>query len=44
MPSGIEQWINRDFQNKDMEDLAIILNQIVLYLDALDARLTAGGL
>ena len=44
MPSEIPFWKNKDSGDKNFEELAIILQQIIDYLDALDARLTAGGL
>ncbi len=44
MPSDIPIWKNKNPENKDFEELAIILQQIIAYLDAIDARLIAGGL
>lgn len=37
-------WKNKDPNNKDLEELAITIQQIIEYLNTLDARLTAGGL
>jgi hypothetical protein len=44
MASEIPQWKNKEPNDKNFEELAIIIQQIIDYLDALDARLTAGGL
>ena len=44
MPNSIPQWKNKDPKNKDFEELAIILRQILDYLDAVDQRLIDGGL
>lgn len=44
MASEIPVWKNKEPNDKNFEELAIILQQIIAYLDALDARLTAGGL
>jgi len=44
MPSEIPLWKNKEPQNKDLEELSIIIKQIIDYMDTLDARLTAGGL
>lgn len=44
MASDIPNWKNKEPNDKNFEELAIILQQIIAYLDALDARLTAGGL
>ena len=41
--SGIEFWKNKT-GDPNFEELAIMLNKILEYLDAIDARLTAGGL
>lgn len=43
MASEIPNWKNKT-SDPNFEELAIILQQIIDYLDALDARLTAGGL
>ncbi len=40
----ISRWSNTDPNNKDMQELEIILSAIIDYLNKLDARLTAGGL
>lgn len=44
MASEIPIWKNKTVEDKNFEELAIILQQIIAYLDAIDARLTAGGL
>lgn len=44
MASEIPAWKNKTPEEKNFEELAIIIQQIISYLDALDARLTAGGL
>ena len=44
LASGIPNWKNKESENKNFEELSILIRQIIDYLDALDARLTAGGL
>lgn len=39
----IKKWANRKTEDKDLQELAIVLSAIMDYIDALDVRITALG-
>lgn len=43
MPHDIDFWKNRNPKDQSLEELALMLKQILDYLNELDARLAAGG-